>query len=314
MNLCFESHEASDAAIRRVGVALLDQTMADLGGPDEQRDRRVHEARKAIKRLRALLRLVRNSMPEAARREELALLADVARELSPVREAAAHVEAVDKLARVSADPATAEALAALRGVLCRDLEGQAAAEDLRSKLAELDVRLAALRRSAATWAISGADWAAFERGFSRTYETGKTALKKAISAPSIERYHEVRKRAKDHYYQLGFLAGVWPKPITARAAETKLLTDLLGDDHDLALLRDVICKMSDEATQQLLLPRIDARRIELRVDAEWLARRLYAERPRDVALRFGRYFDVWRREGRASSPSDAAATEEPPSD
>ena len=53
--------------------------------------------------------------------------------------------------------------------------------------------------------------------------------------------HEWRKRAKDLRYQLQFLCKAWPGVIDAAVAEAHDLGDILGDDHDLALLRQLLC-------------------------------------------------------------------------
>ena len=50
------------------------------------------------------------------------------------------------------------------------------------------------------------------------------------------RWHDWRKRAKDVWYQLRLLQDTWPDVMKAMAGQASQLSDLLGDDHDLAVL------------------------------------------------------------------------------
>jgi CHAD domain-containing protein len=59
----------------------------DALGNKRVSDTDIHEARKAVKRARAALRLMRDALPQAAYRRENAALRDASRPLSSVRDA-----------------------------------------------------------------------------------------------------------------------------------------------------------------------------------------------------------------------------------
>jgi hypothetical protein len=69
------------------------------------------------------------------------------------------------------------------------------------------------------------------------------------------------------------------------AEEVQTLADLLGDDHDLVVLRGKLTCSSDEFGGQARLQRlcsiIDRRRHELKVQAFALGQRLYTDKPKD---------------------------------
>ncbi|MEA2297262.1 MAG: hypothetical protein QOF77_198, partial [Solirubrobacteraceae bacterium] len=67
-------------------------------GFDEDPVDAVHEARKSIKKTRALLRLVRPGLPKRVYRSENRTLRDAARLISGARDADVMVETVEKLA------------------------------------------------------------------------------------------------------------------------------------------------------------------------------------------------------------------------
>ena len=77
------------------------------------------------------------------------------------------------------------------------------------------------------------------------------------------------------------------------------LSDHLGDDHDLALLRDEVQRravaFSDPEEQRHLLEQIDQRRGELQFAAISLGERIYSEKPKRFTERLGKRWQAWRK-------------------
>ena len=75
----------------------------------------------------------------------------------------------------------------------------------------------------------------------------------------------------------------WPEMMTAFASESKELSDRLGDDHDLAVLRErLIAAAVSEADARDFAPLrdvIDKRRSHLQRSASALAERIYLDKP-----------------------------------
>jgi CHAD domain-containing protein len=131
--------------------------------------------------------------------------------------------------------------------------------------------------------------------FARIYRRGRRAQRAAEADPSDDNFHEWRKRAKDLRYGLELLSGAWSGPLVATAKEAEHLTELLGDHHDLAVLReDLHQRRLGEEETQILKASIEARQEELAAEAFALGRRLYAERPKDFSRRLGRCLRAWR--------------------
>jgi CHAD domain-containing protein len=93
-------------------------------------------------------------------------------------------------------------------------------------------------------------------------------MKATHARPLSDRFHEWRKRAKCHRYQLRLLQDAWPGPLAAWRAEARELLDRLGEDHDLAGLRDTLLAATEEfgdaSTIRLLIAQIHQRQMELR--------------------------------------------------
>jgi hypothetical protein len=84
------------------------------------------------------------------------------------------------------------------------------------------------------------------------------------------------------------------------AAELKTLGKYLSEDHDLALLRDEVSDLLDDAEGrtdvEALIALIDQRRNELQLNAKTLATRIYAEKPKTFVARTKIYWQAWRSE------------------
>ena len=157
------------------------------------------------------------------------------------------------------------------------------------------------------WPVDGCDGRTLVAGSVRAYTRGRGALAAAKDEPSVEHLHDLRKRVKDLWYHSRLLEEAWPRVLTAQSKEAHELSDLLGDDHDLAVLAERLRRglASDDGKvvdDDAVLELIDRRRAELQEDAMRLARRLYAERPEAFAGRLAAYLRLGAAEARVAEP------------
>ena len=105
--------ERMGEGLRRMALAQLDVAIEALEGRDARMsaEKRVHEARKALKRLRALLRLVRDELGERAYARESELVRSTAKRLAQARDAEVLLSTLDDLIKRHA-----KKLAGRRGV------------------------------------------------------------------------------------------------------------------------------------------------------------------------------------------------------
>jgi CHAD domain-containing protein len=130
------------------------------------------------------------------------------------------------------------------------------------------------------------------------YRQARSAFRDAVADPSVERLHEWRKQAKYLRYQLEILRPLWPEQLEELAEEADRMTELLGDDHDLALLRQKLTdnpeEFGDEDEKEVLQALIDRRRLELQQEAVELGERFFQDKPRAFARRLKGYWKAWR--------------------
>jgi CHAD domain-containing protein len=284
-------------SVRRCAREELDDAIAQLReslkkDPVEA----VHAARKSIKKERALLRLVRGTLPRKQRVKANRPLRDAARELSGVRDRDVMIQAIDGLAERFSGQVPAKTFTAVSKSLATT------SNDTQPVLAEEAVgRLLAVQAGIDDWRLRREGWNAIESGLLRTYRRGRKALRRARVQRTDQNLHEWRKRVKDHWYHLRLLAPGCGAAVSGQAKEAHQLSDLLGDDHDLALLKDALESGESEAAVDLdaLIGLIDFRRAQLQADAIHIGERLYAEKPPALGRRIHRSWEAGRDQANA---------------
>ncbi|HVR39705.1 MAG TPA: CHAD domain-containing protein [Thermoanaerobaculia bacterium] len=279
MSYAFRAGESIPAGIRRIVTNRIDRAIEHLTDESSPLDERVHGARKRFKEIRAVLRLIRDPLGESFSAENL-WYRDAGRELGAARDADAMLEAIDKLLDAADDKILKRALTRARRVL------KTVPADLEPRVARLLDSLPFAKLRIESWPDLDDDFATIGGGLRRTYRNGRRAMQTAIAIPTMEHLHEWRKRVKDHWYHSQLLEDVWPTMMKPHLEAMEQLSHALGDDHDLAVLRE-------RTGSHVIHEAIDARRAELQKEAESVGRRMYADSPKAVASRFEAWWKEW---------------------
>jgi CHAD domain-containing protein len=280
-----EEREPLSKAVGRIARGRIDHALDELRGKtDSTPEEAVHGARKDMKKLRTLLRLVRGELGEQTFARENACFRDAARELAGARDADVMLATLDSLDLPSGLEWE------LRKVIQASREGDGAGDDREAASRDAVAILKEGRKRVGDWPLEDDSFEALAGGLERTYKRGRRDFKAARAEPSVEALHEWRKRVKDLWYQQTLLCGLWPPVMTAVGEEAHELSDRLGDDHDLAVLADWF-KEHTEADPDLQAA-IDRRRAELQQDAFALGARLYADKPSAYVRRLERLWDA----------------------
>jgi CHAD domain-containing protein len=312
--------------LARMGLGQVDLALGMLdsapivGAPDEHA---VHETRKALKRLRALLRLLEHALGEKAFARDNAALRDTAQRLSQARDAEVMLSTLDalierhprKLAKRGSVAKLRRRLLAEHARLQRQTLGDPATR------AQMLGELEDFRARVAAWRLPDRDGLELiEADLRRLYRQGRKRhlrLSRAGAkgaASDARELHEWRKRVKDLRYAAEMLEHRDPQRgdghngtsrrrakrrrkrarkdsqrlrLLARRADE--LGELLGEDHDLAVLAEHIRAGRGRGGQQTwrlgrrarktLLALIAKRRRKLRTRALRDGARLYRARP-----------------------------------
>jgi len=297
----FKRKESVRKAIRRLGLERVEDALECL--KDFGHGEAIHDARKNIKKARAVLRLVRAGIPRKEFRRVTKLLRGAAKRLDAARDAYVKVETLRTLARHFEGQFAAGALRQTRAKFRTAFKAELArfTKEKTAKAVERLLRQAA--RELQRLEVRGKGWKALAPGAKTTYARGRQAYHRALKDSSADNFHSWRKRAKDLWYQVTLLRRAWPEQIDALASELEKLGDYLGDDHDLVVLRQAAEERCARDGQARELETLDAligqRQSELRGAALALGARLYAEKPSAFCDRLAGFWQVWRGEKRS---------------
>jgi CHAD domain-containing protein len=286
--------EGFSEAIRRIAVEQIDKALENLKPSVRNKDEAIHDARVCIKKVRALLRLIRQSLGEKLYKAEDKEFRNTARLLSKARDSAALLEIFTKLNKHFSEQLTDDAFADVKSKLSRAktvrIQGR------KTAMTEAAKSLRAARRRLKDWPKTGPH-AAFNKGLKRVFKFGRDSFHAAYARPDVKAFHEWRKQVKHLLFETTMLKSLWPKAMKASKAELKHLGELLSDDHDLAILRKRVVKMIDDFEEteiEALVALIDQQRNELQITAKSFGARIYAERPSEFAARVEAYWQAWR--------------------
>ena len=293
--------------IKRIVTEQLTAAIDHLSRSEAALEEPIHEVRKSVKRLRAVLRLMRPVLGSAYR-EENAALQEVGRTLSPVRDAHALIETFDELTEKYRKEVGDYHQSRLRRTLLAHRQEMENEFDRDRQMPQLVEDLKQIGLRAESWPYGKADIRLLADGVATTLERGCKNYQHAYAEALPENFHDWRKRAKDLRYQLTLLEKLWPEVFAGFLGAAKKLEELLGMDHNLVVLRDTILKRtdvvdSDEEIRVLLLL-IDTYQRELRIKAEGLGSRIYNEKPKQWRRRVERSWEAWKKEQRTKKLMD----------
>jgi len=251
----------------------------------------VHEARKTIKRLRALSRLLRYELGEEEFARLDAFLRSTGQRLAGARDTEVVVATLDELIRRHPHAGTRVGVARLRRRLLA--ERAQAAERTLDETVLSDLRAA--RTAVSQLELADCSFEAVEPGLRRIYTEGRRRLRRIEGKhqADADALHAWRKRIKDLRYVAEMLSGADSEPVRRLERRADRLGELLGEEHDLALLAERVHEHAkllegDRATRELLLGLIARRRKRLRRRALQRGARLYRRKP-DKFIRSMRY-------------------------
>ena len=300
MGYRLQRSESVKAGIRRIAREQIEKALGELHDDALDRHAAVHQVRKRCKKLRGVVRLVRPVIGKTYKQEN-ARFRDAAGRLATMRDTEALIEAYDKLMDRFEGQVERRAFASVRRALTMRQQQILDEEvDLEERIAAFEAEMQDALDHLESWKFKAGGFKAVAGGLEKTYRRGRKAMAAAYEEPTSERFHEWRKRVKYHWYHTRLLQPVWEPLMGKRRKALSELSDLLGDDHDLAVFRDTVTTeprgFGSERDVQVFLGLIDRRRAELQAQARPLGERLYAEPPEALRKRVRHYWKVWKSE------------------
>lgn len=281
--------EKPAAGLLRVLNAQLHDAQRALEADGALTDDDIHDARRALKRARATLRLLRPGLADDTFERANAALRDAARPLTHARDARVLLDALRELREGGAQAEAPQVLALHAKLEQLHAEERDALTREPVVLEQIRERLQTTVDAIGDWTLDVDDWPLLEAALAALYRKAKRAAAAALDETTDESMHEWRKQVKHLGYALRLLAGARPGRIGVNAEDAERLASDLGDDHDLAVLSE---RLRAESAPVELHEAIDARRAVLHERAFTLGERLLSARRRKFLKGVGA---AWRR-------------------
>ncbi|NJK88724.1 MAG: CHAD domain-containing protein [Myxococcales bacterium] len=140
------------------------------------------------------------------------------------------------------------------------------------------------------------------KNLSKAYRKARKAREACLSSPTTEDFHTWRKRTKDVGYQLRLIESAWDPVLECQRQSIESIADLLGDDHDLAVLLELLPDLELSPRRRVSIEGIlSAKRRVLQREALREGGRVYAEKPRAFRRRLVAIVRAARDVGQAPS-------------
>ena len=255
--------------------ALADSELSDAEA--------VHEVRKALKRWRALLRLLAHPLGEQADQMR-AEARELMRALAGARDAQSALDALADLRKVVTktdlpfSPTSLETISQRLTTIKDAAELTGFTKEMRGRLSRyLDYATLSLER----WPLAAINFDTVADGLIATYRRARQLVPDNWAEADAEHLHDLRRRVVEHRHQMDLMEPLWPRLGQVWAEEAQRLRNRLGACQDLAVFTGLTALHQPLAPwRSRLSPVIAARRGAHLKTAARLAGRLFAEKPK----------------------------------
>jgi hypothetical protein len=275
-------------------LALAVEELRAVGDP--RSDKAIHEARRHVKKVRAVIRLVQPALGDSYYGANTRMRI-VSRMLAPIADGEAVVDTMARLKQRYGTQLSRRTLVSIRTALVE----RSNRIDRKAQLDRVLPRAASIlrrqRRRLEAWTMNTHGFRAIAPGLESSMRRARRAMRRAIAEPTAERYHVWRQRVKDLWLQVRLVERQGCRGLAVDRRRLEVLDGYLGEHHNVMLLEQVLTTEAIVSREQTArcLHILRLYQVELRHRANALGARIFAEKPRRFVRRVRR---VWHRAGR----------------
>lgn len=284
--------------MRPAAVGHFDHILEFLANEGPLDAKAIHEIRRNVKRIRALLQLVRSDLKSRFFGWDKTLQS-VNRSLSAARDLEVCLQAAREL--------SAESSRSQRGVLDR-LSAELArrqsvimmADDPAELRPELSAQIETVKAGLMAWQPEKSGFGLIEPALRKMSNKARQIINRLRDHATSEELHSLRKVVKLRLYWLETFEPIWPRGLGAERQMVDSLSDRLGKHHDLEVLIERLRDSEAAGDESMrhsvdrVVHRLKQRQQKLERHSLKLARRLFAERPKAMAKRWRSLIEIWR--------------------
>jgi CHAD domain-containing protein len=291
------TEESVARGLRRLSREELLSARDELRRTSPPHEEAIHEARKSVKKVRAIVELIEadegRGLSKCQKR-----LRKVNSTLSQVRDADAMLEILTKLRNQNPHLFNEHTFARMRRRLSSHKQTSMKAAQDGGAWRKVDRQLRKLRQDARQWQPAHRGFGALATGIRATHGRGRKAMARARKRQRAAEFHEWRKQVKALWYQLRLIEGCSPA-IRKDAAVLHRVETWLGDDHNVVVLCAELSKDASFCDLEGLRRAADRYQCDLRRKAIASTTPMYARTPGKYLRRVERAWNAWQRQKKA---------------
>jgi len=226
--------------VRRLIDKQLALAIAELRAIGDQRsDDAIHEARRHVKKVRAVLRLVQPTLGDIYV-EANAHMRTANRLLAPIADGRAVVETLGHLRQRYAARLDGRTLSSIRSALIERsarIDRKAVIDRVLPRVATV---LRAERRRIPKWTLTARGLRAIAPGLEKSMRRARRSMARVAAEPTSEHYHVWRRRVKDLWFQLRLLEARCANKLLDDQRRFEALDGCLGEYHNVLLLEEIL--------------------------------------------------------------------------
>jgi CHAD domain-containing protein len=288
-----KSGESVSNDVRRIVLRQLDLAASELVSVgDPESDEAVHDARRRVKKIRAIIRLIRPVLDKPFRSDPD--LRRVSKMLAPVADGKGVIDTLNELLHRYRKQLPRKTAAAIRSdLIAREKQiDRKAAQDGVLQEAKKTLRLE--RDRVKRWKLSEDGFRAIAPGLKESVRRARDGMVAAWLHPTAGNHHTWRRHVKNHWFHVRLLQGRCNGGLQPYQHQLEALDGVLGEYHNLVLLHEVLVSDSTLSRREVAhcLRIVERYQRALRRNAQVLGMRIYDEKPRRFVRRVKRLWDA----------------------
>lgn len=212
---------------------ILHKGIKDINSTEKNRNELIHDCRKRVKNLRAILKLIRSELNENRFKLLNNKLKALNKKSAVSRRAFVLLSIIDKMLFESSNNVSGDILKILKDNMLEIIESSQPKYNINQILSNYHDNFIKIDEHLSELKFERKDFSTIKNGLAAIYDEGKKFYKISARQQEVIILHELRKSAKDLYYVLEILQKCWQPVIKSYNNQIKILTDYIGDLHDL---------------------------------------------------------------------------------
>lgn len=262
---------------------ILHKGVKALENNETNKSELIHDSRKRVKNIRAILKLIQGEVGQKDFKQLNNTLRNLNRKSANIRRVYVMLDIIENESKTNTDYSTKKMLTGLKQDIESEMISLQPKININRMLTEYTDSFHLFEGRVSTWNFERKNFSLIKDGLTSIYSQGRELHKNSTKTKEANTYHEWRKNAKDLLYAFEILRKSWSPILKSYNREIKILTEYIGEMHDLyefkiTILKNYSNQIVQNGNKENLVKRNDERISYLMRSADVLGEKIYAEK------------------------------------